>query len=99
MADSDGKKNMQVQIQLDEETAQGMYVNLAIVNHTENEFTLDMLYLQPQQPKAKVRARLISSPRHAKRLLNALEENIRRYEDKHGPIELQGPNPADQLLQ
>lgn len=92
-------KHVQIQIQLDEETAQGMYVNLAMVNHTETEFTVDLMYLQPQQPKAKVRARIISSPKHTKRLLAALQENIRRYEDRFGAIDLSGPNPADQLLQ
>lgn len=99
MSEANPRKNVQIQIQIDEETAQGMYVNLAVVNHTETEFTLDMLYLQPQQPKAKVRARLISSPKHAKRVLNALQENVRRYEERFGEIDLAGPNPADQLLQ
>ncbi|MEL6544945.1 MAG: DUF3467 domain-containing protein [Myxococcota bacterium] len=99
MSDSNPPKNVQIQIQIDDDTAQGMYVNLAVVNHTETEFTFDMLYMQPQQPKAKVRSRLISSPKHAKRLMNALQENIRRYEDRFGEIELAGPNPADQLLQ
>ena len=91
--------HVRIQIQLDEDTAQGMYVNLAMVNHTEAEFTIDVMYLQPQQPKAKVRARLISSPQHTKRLLAALQENVRRYEERFGAISLTGPNPADGLLQ
>ncbi len=92
-------KQVQIQIQLDDDVAQGMYVNLALVNHTETEFTIDVMYLQPQQPKAKVRGRIISSPKHTKRLLLALQENIRRYEERFGPIDMTGPNPADQLLQ
>ena len=92
-------KQVQIQIQLDDDVAQGMYVNLALVNHTETEFTVDVMYLQPQQPRAKVRARLISSPKHTKRLLLALQENLRRYEERFGPVELSGPNPADQILQ
>jgi hypothetical protein len=92
-------KHVQIQIQLDDDVAQGMYVNLAMVNHTETEFTVDVMYLQPQQPKAKVRARIISSPKHTKRLMLALQENIRRFEERFGAIELSGPNPADQLLQ
>lgn len=99
MADDSARKHVQIQIQLDDDVAQGMYVNLALVNHTETEFTIDVMYLQPQQPKAKVRARVISSPKHTKRLLNALQENVRRYEERFGPIDLTGPNPADQLLQ
>ena len=96
--DNQGKQ-VQIQIQLDEEVAQGMYVNLALVNHTETEFTLDVMYLQPQQPRAKVRARIISTPKHTKRMFLALQENIRRYEERFGSIDLTGPNPADQLLQ
>ena len=94
-----GAKQVQIQIQLDDDVAQGMYVNLAMVNHTETEFTVDVMYLQPQQPKAKVRARMISSPQHTKRLLHALQENVRRYEERFGEIDLSGPNPAEQLLQ
>lgn len=95
----DPGKHVQIQIQLDDDVAQGMYVNLALVNHTQTEFTVDLMYLQPQQPKAKVRARIISSPAHTKRLMLALQENIRRFEERFGAIELTGPNPADSLLQ
>ncbi len=92
-------KQVQIQIQLDDDVAQGIYANLALVNHTETEFTIDFMYLQPQQPRAKVRTRIISNPKHTKRLLAALQENLRRYEDRFGTIDLSGPNPADQLLQ
>jgi hypothetical protein len=95
----DPGKHVQIQIQLDDDVAQGMYVNLALVNHTQTEFTVDLMYLQPQQPKAKVRSRIISSPAHTKRLMLALQENIRRFEERFGTIELTGPNPADSLLQ
>jgi hypothetical protein len=82
-------QQVQIQIQLDEETAQGAYVNMALVNHSETEFTLDMIYVQPQQPKAKVRARLITSPKHMKRLLFAMQEQVNRYEQRYGTIEVQ----------
>lgn len=95
----DGKKHVQVQIAIDDSVAQGIYVNLALVNHTETEFVVDAMYLQPQVPKATVRARLISSPKHTKRLLMALQENVRRYEERHGTIDVTGPNPLDELLQ
>ena len=79
---------MQLQIQLDEDVANGQYVNMALVNHTDAEFTLDFIYVQPQQPKAKVRSRIITSPKHMKRLLIALQDNLARYEAKFGPIVL-----------
>ncbi len=88
----------QLQIQLDDEIAQGLYVNLTMVNHTETEFALDFIYLQPQQPRAKVRARILSSPRHTKRLINALKDNIEKYEKKFGPIDISGPSPEDEAL-
>jgi hypothetical protein len=77
----------QVQIDLDEVTAQGAYCNLVLINHTENEFVLDFAYMQPATPRARVRSRVISSPRHTKRLLRALEINVRRYEERYGKIE------------
>jgi len=85
----DEKKEMELklEIQLDEETAQGVYANLAVVNHSDAEFTLDFIFVQPQVTRAKVRSRVITSPRHAKRLLLALEENVRLYEQNFGPIE------------
>jgi hypothetical protein len=92
------KKKVNIQIQLDEETAQGAYVNLAMVNHSETEFTMDFIYVQPQQPKAKVRARIISSPKHTKRLLEALRENVVKYESRFGHIDVSGPLPQEDLL-
>jgi hypothetical protein len=77
----------QLQIDLDEATAQGAYSNLVLVNHNDNEFVLDFAYIQPGAPRARVRSRIISSPRHTKRLLRALEVNVRRYEERFGAIE------------
>ena len=85
-------KGLTLEIQLDEEMAQGAYANLAVVNHNDAEFVLDFIFVQPQAPRAKVRSRVITSPRHAKRLLLALQENLARYENTFGPIE-----PAAQL--
>jgi len=99
MDENSPKKQVRIQIQLDDDVAQGLYVNLALVNHTETEFTIDLMYLQPQQPRAKVRSRLIMSPKHTKRLLMALQENIKRFENAFGFIDVTGPNPAEELLQ
>jgi hypothetical protein len=81
---------VQIQIELDPETAQGMYINMAMVNHNEGEFTLDFIYVQPQGPKAKVRARIISSPKHTKRLLLALQDGVAQFERKYGVIDVAG---------
>jgi hypothetical protein len=83
----------QIQIDIDEATAQGTYANLVFINHTDAEFVLDFVFVQPGVPRARVRSRIISSPRHAKRMLRALESNIARYEQVFGKIEEVGPAP------
>jgi hypothetical protein len=83
----------QIQIDLDEGTAQGAYCNLVLINHTDSEFILDFAFMQPAAPRARVRARILSSPRHTKQLLRALEANVQRYEDRFGKID--EPVPTD----
>jgi hypothetical protein len=77
-----------LQIQIDDNVAQGTYTNLVLINHNENEFVLDFAFIQPASGRAKVSARMISSPRHTKRLLVALHKNVERFEAKYGAIEL-----------
>jgi hypothetical protein len=85
----------QIQIDLDEVAAQGMYCNLVLINHSDTEFVLDFAFLQPAAPQARVRARILSSPRHTKRLLRALETNVQRYEERFGKIdEAVGTDPS-----
>lgn len=76
-----------LQVQIDDDVAQGVYSNLVLLNHTENEFILDFAFIQPSNGRAKVRTRVISSPRHTKRLLQALQKNLERYEERFGTIE------------
>jgi len=84
---SDQNQNQgQINIELDEKTAEGIYSNLAIINHSASEFVLDYVCIMPGTPKAKVKSRIILTPQHAKRLLKAMGENIHRYELAHGEI-------------
>ncbi len=76
----------QLQVDIDDATARGVYANLALITHSETEFILDFIFLQPHSPKAKVLTRLVSSPVHAKRLLWALKDNIEKYEASFGVI-------------
>ena len=84
---------LQLQIEIDAATANGMFVNMALVNHTETEFTIDLIYAQPQAPKATVRARAITTPKHLKRLLLAIQDNLGKYEARFGKVEL-GDSPT-----
>ncbi len=79
------KKN-QINIELNEEVAQGIYSNLAIITHSSSEFVLDFVRVMPGITKAQVKSRLILTPEHAKRLLHALKDNIEKFEKAHGPI-------------
>lgn len=92
MADSSKPPEIQLQIQLDDDVANGHYVNMALVNHTETEFTLDFIYVQPQQPRAKVRSRIITNPKHMKRLLLAMQDNVAKFESRFGAIEITDPD-------
>ena len=85
----------QIQIEVDDAIAQGLYANLAFLSHSETEFVLDFIFLQPQVPKAKVRSRIITSPTHAKKLLAALTDNINKYESRFGKIQETSPLSAD----
>lgn len=89
MSDPKNPKNteLKLEIQLDEDLAQGVYANLGVVNHTDTEFVIDFIFVQPQAPRAKVRSRVVTSPKHFKRLLQAWQENLRIYEERFGVIE------------
>lgn len=86
-------KGNELQIELNEEIAEGTYSNLAIINHSNTEFVVDFVRIMPGVPKAKVQSRIILTPHHAKRLLMALGENISRYEDVFGQIEVNDQIP------
>ena len=76
-----------INIELSEDIAEGEYANLAMIAHSTSEFVLDFIRLMPGLPKAKVKARIILTPEHAKRLQAALAENIERYEKAYGLVQ------------
>ncbi len=95
MSRNDGQSNsaqpqgQQIQIQIDDPTAQGVYANFAMIYHSENEFVLDFAYIQPgpNPPRAKVRSRVILAPKNLKKVLGAIETNLRKFEERFGPID------------
>lgn len=82
----EGQKGNQINIELSEEVAEGIYSNLAMVAHSNSEFVVDFIRLMPGVPKARVKSRIILTPEHAKRLVNALADNIQKYENNFGQI-------------
>jgi uncharacterized protein (DUF1778 family) len=76
----------QLNIELSEEVAEGVFSNLAIITHSNTEFVVDFIRVMPGVPKAKVKSRIILTPEHAKRFMQALKENIDKYESVNGRI-------------
>lgn len=81
------QKNQQLDIELSEETAEGVYSNLAVITHSNAEFIIDFVRIMPGVPKAKVKSRILLTPFHTKRLLMALSDNVQKFEDQFGTIE------------
>jgi hypothetical protein len=92
---ADPKNQGQINIELNEEIAQGTYSNLAVITHSSSEFVVDFIRIMPGIPKAQVKSRIILTPEHAKRLVAALQDNIAKYEAVHGPIkDVKGSEPV-----
>ena len=98
---NDPNNQNQINIELSDEVSEGIYSNLAVITHSNSEFVVDFIKLMPGVPKAKVKARIILTPQHAKRLYRALKDNISKFEAVHGniketeggdyPFQLSGP--------
>jgi hypothetical protein len=89
MEDQELENQNQINIELSEEVADGVYSNLAIITHSRSEFVLDFIRIMPGVPKARVKSRIILSPEHAKRLLLALEDNLEKFEEVYGRIKIE----------
>jgi hypothetical protein len=88
MEDQEKQNQNQLNIELSEEVAQGTYSNLAIITHSSSEFIVDFVRVMPGVPKASVKSRIILTPEHAKRLLLALQDNVKKFEAQNGQIKV-----------
>ncbi len=82
------KKKHQIKIELDDNVGQGEYANFAVVTHSPAEFIMDYIRILPGMTKSKVKSRIIMAPMHAKTLMMALQDNIKKYENKFGEIKI-----------
>lgn len=87
--DNNQQDQNQLSIELSEEVADGVYSNLAIISHSNSEFIMDFVKIMPGVPKAKVKSRVVMTPQNTKRLIHALNENIRKFEAQNGPVKLE----------
>ena len=84
----DNNEKKPFSLELKPEIARGSYSNLAIISHSPSEFVIDFATMLPGLQKPEISNRIVMNPEHAKRLLNALAENITKYESQFGTIEL-----------
>jgi len=89
------QQQAQINIELNEKEAEGNYSNLAIISHSGAEFIIDFTRILPGIPKAKVHSRIIMTPQHCKLFLNALKDNIERFENQNGEIKITGMTPQN----
>ena len=93
MANDEQQVQQQINIEIGEKEAEGIYSNLAIISHSPAEFIIDFTRVLPGIPKSKISARIIMTPQHAKMLLGALKDNIDKFENQFGEIQLVGLPP------
>ncbi|MCB0219916.1 MAG: DUF3467 domain-containing protein [Chrysiogenetes bacterium] len=86
-------QQLQIKLQQDGESAEPKFSNMATIEHSDDTFLVDFLFVHARTRYGKLLSRVALTPAHAKRLLNALQENVSRYEEKHGPI-VQTPAPV-----
>ena len=88
----------QINIELGENEAEGTYANLVLITHSPAEFVFDFARVLPGKSKAKVYARIIKAPQHAKSFLLALQDNIKKYEAQYGEIKLHGKDNKSRTI-
>ena len=99
MKNENEMKPQQINIELGEKEAEGIYSNLAIITHSNSEFIIDFTRILPGVPKAKVHARIITTPQHAKTFMMALKDNIDKFEARFGEIKIEAPqNPFNGFM-
>lgn len=88
------KKQKKINIKLTEEAADGIYSNLALITHSPAEFIIDFARILPGTEQSKVHSRIIMTPQHAKSLMQALKDNMKKYEKQYGEIQSVGKPPV-----
>lgn len=91
-------EEQKLNINITPEVAEGIYANLVIIAHSSSEFVLDFIRMLPALPKANVKSRIVMTPENAKKLLAALQDNLAKYEQQFGKIQISGsPAPGSTI--
>lgn len=84
MENGQQQNQQQIQVKISDENLKGVYANAMQVLHTREEFVVDFMNLFP--PNGIVSARIILSPGHLKRIISALQDNLKKYESAFGEV-------------
>ena len=87
----------QLNMEIGEREAEGIYSNFVVISHSLSEFVLDFARVLPGTPKSKVFARVVMTPPNVRALLHALETNVKKYEDQYGKIRTLDENQAKEI--
>ncbi|MCU0848040.1 MAG: DUF3467 domain-containing protein [Spirochaetes bacterium] len=84
------EKDIKIEVKVDEKEATGVFTNFSNISHSPEEFIFDFIFVHPAPPPGfgKLMSRIIVTPSHAKRLLLALTENLRDFEERFGEIDI-----------
>lgn len=88
MTNVNQNREHQIQIKASDEVLKGVYANALQVTHNREEFIFDFMNIYPWQKMGMLNSRIIISPSHMKRMVKALQDNIKKYEDQFGPVEI-----------
>jgi hypothetical protein len=91
-------QKQRINIELGEKEAEGIYANFAVITHSPAEFVLDFIRILPGTKKSRVHARIVMAPQHVKAFSKALEDNIKKFEDRHGAIKDVGKELPDKQI-
>ncbi len=100
--DTDGRpmaeQKKQINVELRDEEAEGIYANFAAITHSPAEFVMDFIRVLPGTKKSRVHARLVMAPQNVKAFVRALQDNIAKYEERHGEIKSSGQTPPEKQI-
>ena len=91
------QQSNQINIELGEKEAEGIYSNLVLISHSQAEFVIDFTRMLPGVPKTRVYSRIIMAPIHAKLFLKALQENVENFEKENGEIKIGSLEQSKQI--
>ncbi len=91
------QQQKKLNIKLDEKVGEGIYANFFMITNSPSEFIIDFGRILPGLPDARIYSRVLTTPQHAKQLMQILQQNIAKFEEQNGEIKLPGKHNAKEV--